>query len=367
MSTKNEIDNILGNSEAIYQVKSVIRQVAPTDITVLITGESGTGKELVAKAIHSLSQRKKESLVSLNCGAIPEGIFESEIFGHEKGSFTSAERLRQGYFEMADKGTLFLDEIGEMPLQVQVKILRVLENGTFLRVGGSREIRVDVRVIAATNKNLEEEVNFGRFRQDLYYRLKAVNLSIPPLRDRTDDIPILVNIFAKVYGDRNDRPMPAFSPAVFDLLSRHYWSGNIRELKNLIESILALTQNDYIDIEDVRPRLEESRGSHNLPVLVNKPVDELDRELIYSTLLELRYELQSIRAFLQRLTIERREDTEIVFPNAEEVETYSLDEVEKEQIKRTLEDFRGNRRLAAQALGIGERTLYRKISQYGLR
>jgi len=370
------LDEILGLSPAIQQIKSLIRQIAASDITVLISGESGTGKELVARAIHMLSKRRNGSLVSVNCGAIPEGIFESEIFGHERGSFTSADQRRQGYFEMADKGSLLLDEIGEMPLQVQVKILRVLETGKFLRVGGSEELNVNVRVIAATNKDLQYETSQGHFRQDLYYRLKAVNITVPPLRERVEDIPILVRYFAKQFGEKNNRPGIYFDNDAIDIIKRHYWAGNVRELKNFIESMIALSHENVINANDVSIRLAGQTANPNLPILVNRPAVELDQELVYRTLLELRHEMNGIKGLLQQLLLRKESEshTEEIqyiqnnqFHAAEEVEVYALDEMEKEQIKRALVDFHGNRRKASEALGIGERTLYRKIKQYKLK
>lgn len=348
------------------EVKRLIRQVASNDITVLITGESGTGKELTAKAIHELSKRGRNSLVSINCGAIPEGIFESEIFGHEKGSFTSASERRRGYFELANRGTLFLDEIGEMPLPVQVKILRVLETGKFLRVGGSEELSVDVRVIAATNKDLERETAKGTFRQDLYYRLKAVNIALPPLRERPEDIPIFIDRFAQEFCARNHRPKPEFDAEAISLMKKHYWVGNVRELKNFVESLIALSTGNVIDYDDVVSRLNPSGGSMNLPMIINRAPEDLDRELMYRTLLELRNEVFSIKEMLKKLLEVRHHEIGVPLNAVEDAETYALDEMERDQIRRALSEFNGNRRLAAQALGIGERTLYRKIGRYGL-
>ncbi|MDP8240057.1 MAG: sigma-54 dependent transcriptional regulator [Candidatus Hatepunaea meridiana] len=361
------LDEMLGSSTRLQQVKALIQQVAGSDINVLITGESGTGKELVARAIHYHSKRRNGPLVSPNCGAIPEGIFESEIFGHEKGSFTSAGQRRQGYFEMADQGTLLLDEIGEMPLQVQVKMLRVLESGSFLRVGGSHEVNVDVRVIAATNKDLGLEVGQGRFRQDLYYRLKAVNINVPPLRERLEDIPMLIDHFTYLFAQKNNRTIPVIESEAFEILNRQYWAGNIRELKNFIESMVALGHRNTITGEDVRIRLSNEMSSANLPVIVTKPTAELDRELVYHTLLELKHEMTNVKMLLQQLLRDKPIEMNYPFSSAEEVEAYSLDELEKEQIKRALMDFGGNRKQAADALGIGERTLYRKIKQYNLK
>jgi len=362
----NPIDQITTRSPLMFSVKKLIQLVAGSDITVLVTGESGTGKELVARAIHSLSRRKNGPLVALNCGAIPEGIFESEIFGHEKGSFTSAERNRRGYFEMAHKGTLFLDEIGEMPMSVQVKILRVLETGRFIKVGGSDEIGVDVRVVAATNKDLEREVGRGTFRQDLYFRLKAVTINLPPLRERPEDIPALVEQFVNEFALRNGRPAPQFDPAGLDALSHAPWEGNVRELKNFVESLVALSTAKAISYQDVLNRLPASASRSNLPVILSRPSEELDRELLYRTLLELRADMSQVKGMLQKLSETRSYEIEPHFAQAEEVEAYSLDDMERDQIRKVLTEYSGNRRLAAQALGIGERTLYRKINRYGI-
>lgn len=367
LTKTSPIDEIATRSPLMQSVKQLIQLVAKSDITVLITGESGTGKELAARAIHSLSRRKNGPLVALNCGAIPEGIFESEIFGHEKGSFTSAERSRRGYFEMANKGTLFLDEIGEMPLSVQVKILRVLETSRFIKVGGSDEIAVDVRIVAATNKDLEHEVSRGTFRQDLYFRLKAVNINLPPLRDRPEDIPALVEQFVFEFAARNGRPAPQFDQASIEMLVHAPWEGNVRELKNFVESLVALSSAKTITVQDVAVRLQPSAGRSNLPVIVTRPSEELDRELLYRTLLELRSDMSVIKGMLQKLSENRTYEIGSNFAQAEEVEAFSLDDMEREQIRRVLSEFEGNRRLAAQALGIGERTLYRKIRRYGIQ
>ncbi|MBM3326729.1 MAG: sigma-54-dependent Fis family transcriptional regulator [Calditrichaeota bacterium] len=360
------LDKIISRSLLVADIKRLIEQIAPSDITVLISGESGVGKELFARAIHQLSRRNSGPLVTLNCGAIPEGIFESEIFGHEKGSFTSADRQRQGYFEMADKGTLFLDEIGEMPLAVQVKLLRVLETGAFLRVGGSDELAVDVRIIAATNKDLENEVLRGRFRQDLFYRLKAVHITVPPLRERSEDIPILIEQFARDYAERNQHIVPTFEPKVVEVLQRQIWTGNIRELKNFVESVIALSPSLTITLDDIYRRLPVERSKSNLPMVVTRSVEELDHELLYRTLLELRVDMSVVKNQLQQLIMQRDREVKFGFTGAEEVETYTLDEIEREQIQKALEQHHGNRRSTAQALGIGERTLYRKIKKYGI-
>ena len=365
-SAAEPLSGILGESPAIVQLKGLIRQVAASDITVLVTGESGTGKELVARAIHELSSRRKAPIVTINCGAIPEGIFESEVFGHEKGSFTSADQRRPGYFELADRGTIFLDEVGETPLAVQVKLLRVIETGRFLRVGGTRELQVDVRLIAATNKDLTSEVALGRFRSDLYYRLKAVSIQLPPLRERPEDIPPLARHFAQEFATRSNRPESQFEPEALRLLQRGYWSGNVRELKNLVESLVALSPKPVIRADMVRERLAAETANPNLPVIITRSARELDADLVYHTLLDLRQEIGILRGMLQQLMGKRGKDIDATIAGAEVADSITLDEVEREQIRKILAENKGNRRESARALGIGERTLYRKLKEYGL-
>src|SRR5512142_1065734 len=251
-ATKSEMPQsddgaILGESVAMRKIIDVIEQVAPTDITVLITGESGVGKEVIAQAIHRASTRSRKPLIAVNCGAIPEGIIESELFGHERGSFTGAAEQRKGYFELADGGTIFLDEIGELPLAAQVKFLRVLENGEFLRVGSSVPRKVDVRVIAATNKDLELEVRRNRFRPDLFYRLRSVNITVPPLRSRPEDVPVLFQHFAEEVAQKHNIRFAGIAPAAMQLLQAYHWPGNVRELRNVVESMLVLEQGKYLE------------------------------------------------------------------------------------------------------------------------
>lgn len=348
------------------EVKRVIEQVAPSDITVLITGESGTGKELVARAVHALSPRRGKPLLTVNCGAIPEGIFESEIFGHEKGAFTSAIEKRPGYFEQANGGSLFLDEIGEMPLSVQVKLLRVLDTGLFMRVGGVQEIKVDVRIIAATNKDLGLEVARGKFRQDLYYRLKAINITLPPLRDRPEDIPLLVEYFSREFASRNGRSLPQFDDEAILFLQKQHWAGNVRELKNFVESILALSRGDRITLDEIYRFLPSASYSFNLPILVEKAHELSDSELLLKHLTDLKIELSSLKIMLQQILTTLQMERKWSLERAEEVEALSLDEIERNRIAKALQQFRGNRRQAARALGMPERTLYRKIKEYGL-
>ncbi len=349
---------LLGNSDAMRTLRNLISQVAPTDISVLIHGESGTGKELVAKAIHELSPRRSRSLLFVNCGAIPQGIFESEIFGHERGSYTGADRQRLGYFEQADGGTLVLDEIGEMPLPVQVKLLRVLEQGEVMRVGSSRPIRVNVRIIAATHVDLEAAVGRGEFRQDLYYRLKSVTIYVPPLRERLDDIPLLAEHFIQLFCQRNQVPIPVLSPDAIQLLKDQYWSGNVRELRNVIETVLTLSGGaNILKVDHFRPHLTSGVNATNLPVLINRAPEALDRELMLRTLLDLRREVSEVKSLLIAAISQ-------VQNGMTASETTRLRDLERDQILRVLEENNGNRRKTARDLGIGERTLYRKLKEY---
>ena len=285
---------IIGESVEIQEIVDVIQQVSPTDITVLITGESGVGKEVVAKAIHNSSRRAQRTLVTVNCGAIPEGIIESELFGHEKGAFTGATDTRKGYLELADGGTIFLDEIGELPLGTQVKFLRALENGEFMRVGGSTPRKANVRFIAATNKDLEREVRTGTFRPDLFYRLRSVNIRVPSLRERREDIPLFFDRFVKDIAEQNSIVFGGITDEAMSLLRNYDWPGNVRELRNLIESMLVLKAGKTIDAEDVRSHLREyirTDGERSLPVIVNKTPEQAERELIYRALLDMKNDI----------------------------------------------------------------------------
>lgn len=372
---------LVGRSPAMLQVYETIEQVAPTDISVLITGESGTGKELVAKAIHGLSRRRHKPLVTVNCGAIPEGIIESELFGHEKGAFTGAVTVRKGYFEAADGGTIFLDEIGDMPLGTQVKVLRVLEGHEFMRVGGTELRRVDVRVIAATNRDLWQRVQEGEFREDLYYRLNAVNIRMPALREHPEDIPLLVRKFTRDFCSANNIEFEGFTDGAIRLMQEYPWPGNVRELKNLVEKVIVLERGKRVDEFRLAkylqlPRLEE----RSLPVHLNRPKDEVEREFIYRALLDLKNEIAQLRELLlQRVApvpslgpwrpghpppevIDVTPHANATVPNGD----MTLQEMEKQLIERTLERYGGNKRRAAKALGISERTLYRKIKEYQL-
>ena len=379
---------IIGNTEAIQEVLEMIVQVGPVDITVLITGESGTGKEKVAISIHKSSKRTHEPLIIVNCGAIPEGIIESELFGHKKGAFTGAGDDRKGYFEAANKGTVFLDEIGETPLETQVKLLRVLENGEFIHVGDSKTLYTDVRIIAATNKNLESLVKKGDFRQDLYYRLKTVSIHVPALRQRVEDLSLFVERFALEFTRTNDIVYRGFMPEAIRLMKQYNWPGNVRELKNFVESILVLEKGERVTSEMVerklRPSLDTALQNPHLPVLVDQSPERVENELILRQLFLLRQDVELIRKIMNEqargndtlhyinesvqdvpvtMEIDSQADT-LIRPDA--IGDMTLEDLEKEAIKRTLKFFNKNRRAAARSLGMSERTLYRKINDYGL-
>ncbi len=382
------ISGIIGTSSRIEQVLEMMGQVAPVDISVLITGESGTGKEIVARAVHKLSRRASNPLVIVNCGAIPAGIIESELFGHKKGSFTGASEDRKGYFEEADNGTIFMDEIGETPLETQVKLLRVLESGEFMRVGDSKTRKTDVRIIAATNKNLRREAEKGNFRRDLYYRLRTVTIDLPPLRQRVEDLEPLAERFALQFSRSNDIIFRGFTSDAYQVMKQYDWQGNIRELRNFVESIILLERGNRISSELVLKHLEvpAEESSHNLPVLVDKSSSQAERELILQQLLFLRQDMRDLKASLGNESLDRSGeigtfqprsalDSMVVSPTGEiQVEAIksasigdvSMKELEKEMIIRTLKKFENNRRKTAELLGISERTLYRKINEYGI-
>ena len=379
---------ILGNSELIQEVLEMIAQVGPVVITVLITGESGTGKEIVAKAIHKSSKRAHEPMIIVNCGAIPEGIIESELFGHKKGAFTGAGADRKGYFESANKGTIFLDEIGETPLETQVKLLRVLENGEFIRVGDSKTLYTDVRIIAATNKNLSELVKKGEFRQDLYYRLKTVTIQVPPLRNRIEDLSLFVERFALEFTRSNDMIYRGFMPEAVRIMKQYNWPGNIRELKNFVESILVLERGERITGEmverNLHPSIKPNIQNPLLPVLVGQSTDQAEKDIILRQLFLLRQDVEIIKKIMSNQVLDHDQmqnindpfkihpDSMEITPNPEKIIRTSaigdmtLEQLEKEAIKRTLRHFNNNRRAAARSLGMSERTLYRKINDYGI-
>jgi DNA-binding NtrC family response regulator len=373
---------IIGQSGAIHEVLVKIEQMAPVSTTVLIQGESGTGKELVAKALHDLSPRRGRPFVPVNCAALPETLLESELFGHEKGAFTGAAERRLGRFELADGGTIFLDEIGEIPASVQVKLLRVLESRSFFRLGGAQAIKVDVRVVAATNRNLKESVGLGDFREDLYYRLSVLNLTLAPLRERRADIPLLVRRFVREFSREHDRQFRGITAEAMNRLVEAPWPGNVRQLRNLIESMVVLAPGTEIRAADIPGDVLE--GAHTLlPVLASQgPRGDGAQELefILRSLMDLRLQVEELRRRLddrgsrvQVIEIPEGVVTPLheVMPEpaAEDViyrSGMTMAEVEKATIAAALRESGGNRRQAAARLGIGERTLYRKLKEYDL-
>ena len=419
-----ELTGIVGETDPILQVLERVVQIAPVHSTVLVTGESGTGKELVARGIHALSPRRHEPFIAVNVAALSETLLESELFGHEKGAFTGAIDSRRGLFELADGGTIFLDEIGEMPLATQTKLLRVLEQREFHRVGGEKVIKVDVRVIAATNQDLRQLVAIGEFRRDLYFRLNVLGIELPPLRERRADIPLLVESFVREVSERHDRRFPGISPEAMQILESYQWPGNIRELRNLVESMVVLAPGRVIRPEDIPDEVRRGRGSTLLPVPVSREVGEgtsasslrPELEFIFRTLVELRVDMDELRrefeayrraagAHFDAATVIGRVDTDegvrrgielgpgTAVPFAkldEEAETaeelaveeprrgaglsgtvvfepgMTMEDMERRAIQAALAEVHGNRRKAAELLGIGERTLYRKISKYEL-
>ncbi len=410
---------IIGNDPKLNRSIEKAIQVAPTDISVLVTGESGVGKESIPKIIHSLSHRKHGKYIAVNCGAIPEGTIDSELFGHEKGAFTGATATREGYFEVADGGTIFLDEVGELPLTTQVRLLRVLENGEFIKVGSSQVQKTNVRIVAATNVNMFEAIEKGKFREDLYYRLSTVEIQLPPLRDRKEDIHILFRKFSSDFAHKYKMPPIKLTDEAIAYLIRYRWSGNIRQLRNIAEQISVLETKRDISVQTLQHYLP-SEGS-NLPSVINTKKNENDfsneREILYKILFDMKADLNDLKKLtlelmqngttkvqeanknlIQRIygqndenvIFEKEPKSEIIpVPNqitqehfedqdleddenylfaetVEEEETLSLEAKEIELIKKSLERNKGKRKAAADELGISERTLYRKIKQYDL-
>tara|TARA_B100000900_G_scaffold74796_1_gene59689 strand:- start:2876 stop:4081 length:1206 start_codon:yes stop_codon:yes gene_type:complete len=389
---------IVGNSELIDEMLIKVAQVATTDISVLVTGASGSGKEMVAKSIHKNSKRKFKELITVNCAAIPQGIIESELFGHKKGSFTGANEDRKGYFEAANDGTIFLDEIGELPKETQAKLLRVIEQGEFLKVGDTKLRTVNVRIVAATNRDLKAEVDKNNFRQDLYFRLKTVNIKVPDLKDHIEDLESLVSRFALEFTARNDMPYKGFSKQALTLMKSYSWPGNIRELKNLVESLLVMNKGERIDRKMISQQLNTDEYSSNkdLPMKLDINQDKAERELILRQLLFLRQELNELKQiFLAskgmndlyendvksnsyylpenvnldniKNKVKSIDEAKAFALQDDSVGEVSMQDIENEIIERTLIKMDGNRRKAAEALNISERTLYRKIKEYGIK
>lgn len=409
---------IIGNDPKLNRSIEKAIQVAPTDISVLVTGESGVGKESIPKIIHQLSHRKHGKYIAVNCGAIPEGTIDSELFGHEKGAFTGATNTREGYFEVADGGTIFLDEVGELPLTTQVRLLRVLENGEFIKVGSSKVQKTDVRIVAATNVNMFEAIKKEKFREDLYYRLSTIEIHLPPLRDRKDDIHLLFRKFASDFALKYKMPTIKLTDDAVDVLVKHRWNGNIRQLRNAAEQISVLERTRTISAATLKGYLP-SHGD-NLPAVIKTSKSDSDfsseREILYKVLFDMKSDLNDLKKLTMELMkndnaheVQKKnesliqkiygeevpedyedtiEDLEVLsipekmsqlsdaidesndkYHFAEEVEeeeTLSLHDKELELIKKSLERHQGKRKLAAAELGISERTLYRKIKQYDL-
>ncbi len=402
--------SIIGNNSQLNLALQKAMRVAPTDITVLVTGESGVGKEAIPKIIHSLSHRKHAKYIAVNCGAIPEGTIDSELFGHEKGSFTGATVTRRGYFEEADGGTIFMDEVGELPLTTQVRLLRVLENGEFLKVGSSKVQKTNVRIVAATNVKMGQAIQKGKFREDLYYRLSTVEIHLPELRNRPDDIHLLFRKFASDFAQKYSMPTIRLDDEAVEMLVSNQWKGNIRQLKNLAEQISVIEQKRIITKDLLRTYLPDA--NQNLPAIISEKKLDSDftneREILYKILFDMRNDITDLKKLTQELIkdevknqpeektqllidkiygkqeeqksnaglefIDQEEEdnyqsnpTLISFDDAETIEeTVSLQEKEIEMIKHALDRNKGKRKLAAKELGISERTLYRKINQYNL-
>ena len=381
---------IIGESQLIKDAVEKLVQAAPTDLTVLITGETGTGKEVFANAIHGLSNRKKNHFVSVNCGAIPETLLESELFGSEKGAFTGSVEQRKGFFEVAHKGTIFLDEIGEMPLSTQVKLLRILESGEFSRLGSSIVHKIDVRIIAATNRDLQDEVRKGNFRQDLYFRLNSVTIYLPALRNHIEDIPVLFFYFAQKLYEKLQLNFDGISDDAIEILKHQAWEGNIRELKNFIETMITLEKKSYITADMIRkytkpmlpPHINYDTNTSLALAKIETKEDNsrLEMGLIFRTLLELQSDILEIKHSINELKsniddvkfeLKTNQVAQVIETNEvnnfEELLTENtIEDMERMMIERSLLKYKHNKRTIAKVLGISERTLYRKIQELGL-
>ncbi|MBQ6074307.1 MAG: sigma-54-dependent Fis family transcriptional regulator [Bacteroidales bacterium] len=375
---------IIGNDPELERAIEIARQVAPTNLSVLVTGESGVGKEVIPQIIHQYSARKHNVYLALNCGGIPEGTIDSELFGHEKGSFTGAIETRKGYFEEADGGTLFLDEVAELPLSTQVRLLRVLQTGEFIKVGSAKVQKTNVRVVAATNVNLLSAIRDGKFREDLYYRLCTVPITVPPLRERKDDINLLFKKFALDFADQNMVPAVRLTPEAQELLRSYRWPGNVRQLQSVANRISVLETNRLISAE-VLARYLPSEGSSRLPVRTGDSGSDYmsDRDIIFKILYQLRKDIEELKARVDHMPEEEEEETirhhsgYIISPDDVKSspltqeqpasEPVSIQDVSAELIRKALERHGGRRKPAAEELGISERTLYRKIKELNIQ
>ncbi len=397
---------IIGNTEGLNRAIDIALQVSPTDLSVLISGESGTGKEVFPKIIHQFSRRKHGSYIAVNCGAIPEGTIDSELFGHEKGSFTGAHESRKGYFEEANGGTIFLDEVSELPLSTQVRLLRVLETGEFIKVGSSKILKTDVRVIAATNIDIAEAVAASKFREDLFYRLNTVPIVIPALRERKDDIHLLFRKFANDAANQYTMPPIKLTEEAKEILTNYAWPGNIRQLKNIVEQISIIEKDRTIDAESLKGYLPDF-SNIKLPALLNSPEANTfnsEREILYKILFDMRNDMNDMKKLVLEILQKGNDNHDIQQDNKQIIkklsrsvgneininpeffqqsgadqqhnnfhdtteiidESLSLEEKEIELIKKALERHNGKRKFAANDLGISERTLYRKIKEYNI-
>ena len=393
---------IVGNCPGLNRAIDVAMQVAPTDLSVLVVGESGVGKEIVPRIIHDNSPRRREKYFAVNCGSIPEGTIDSELFGHEKGSFTGAIGESEGYFGVADKGTIFLDEVGELPLATQARLLRVLETGEYIRVGGQRIMKTDVRIVAATNVNMRRAISEGRFREDLYYRLCTIPIQMPPLRDRGEDIVLLFRLFAMQMAEKYHLPKITLTDEAKAVLLKYKWPGNVRQLKNITEQMSVLSENRVIDGETIHKFIPEDAESTQLATMGaagGAHSFESEREILYKILYELRGNVSDLRREMNSLrkqidasrgvqsagvpsnlpsvipgvgsgvdTAMRQEQAvqDAVAEEISEPESLNLEDVGRQMVEKALERNGGNRKKAARELGISDRTLYRRIKQYGL-
>ena len=396
--------NIVGNSDGLNHALDVALQVAPTDLSVLIIGESGVGKEIIPRVIHDNSPRRREKYFAINCGSIPEGTIDSELFGHEKGSFTGAIGESEGYFGIANKGTIFLDEVGELPIATQARLLRVLETGEYIRVGGQEIPKTDVRIVAATNVNMRKAISEGKFREDLFYRLNTIPIQMPPLRERGEDIILLFRLFAMQMAEKYRIPKITLTEEARQIMLQYKWPGNVRQLKNITEQMSVLSEKREIDAETLLhfiPRDQDSTQLATIPNGNGSPSYESEREILYKILYELRGNVSDLRRDLNNVRKQLEESRQLngasgfqpaptitsnlpSAPNkqtistpieqvedavAEEIsepETLNLNDIGKQLVEKALERNHGNRKKAAQELGISDRTLYRRIKQYGL-
>ena len=373
---------ILGKSIDLNRAIDIAVQVSSTDITTLVTGESGTGKENIPKIIHSLSNRKHENFISVNCGAIPEGTIDSELFGHVKGAFTGAHETRKGYFEVANKGTIFLDEVGELPMSTQARLLRVLENGEYIKVGSSEVSKTDVRIIAATNVNLSQAIKDGKFREDLYYRLSTININLPPLRKRGEDVQLLFRKFAVDFADKYNTDPIMLDNEGINLIQDYNWPGNIRELKNFVQNLSVLEKEKNISKSKIVDYL--SSKNQNLPIIKSNIEDNdfSEREILYKVLFDMKKDLNHLKKITDELIGKNKINKDDYDENILQVDNFykkemkeeeyfieqnlSLFEHEKNLISKALNKHNGKRKNAAKDLGISERTLYRKIKELNL-